>query len=50
VYLADSWAIGRGYEWGKMTALVLYGMIPLIIAFVLVRKQLVRGLTFGALK
>lgn len=50
VYLSESWAIGRGYEWGKICSLTLYGLAPLIIGFLAVRKHLVRGLTFGVVK
>jgi multiple sugar transport system permease protein len=45
-YMGGEW----GYMWNQMAALTIYGLIPLLIIFFLVRKNLVRGLTFGAVK
>jgi len=45
-YMGGEW----GYMWNQMAVLTTYGLIPLIIIFFLVRKNLVRGLTFGAVR
>ncbi|MEM3713754.1 MAG: carbohydrate ABC transporter permease [Nitrososphaeria archaeon] len=45
-YMGGEW----GYMWNQMAALTVYGLIPLIIIFFIVRKNLVRGLTFGAVR
>jgi len=40
----------RGILWGEMTALGVLTTLPVIVFAVLARKNLVRGLTFGAIK
>ncbi len=40
----------RGYEWQQIGALTIAGIIPMIIAFTLIRKYLARGLTLGAVR
>jgi ABC-type glycerol-3-phosphate transport system permease component len=40
----------RGYEWQQIGALTVAGIIPMIIAFTLIRKYLARGLTLGAVR
>jgi multiple sugar transport system permease protein len=39
-----------GVQWGDMTASAVIIMLPIIIFTIVVRKHLVRGLTFGAVK
>ena len=39
-----------GWEWGIIATLTMYGLIPLMVIFVLIRKHLVRGLTFGVVR
>jgi len=45
-YMGGEW----GYEWNKIAAVTIYGLIPLVIIFYLIRKHLVRGLTFGIVR
>ncbi len=40
----------KGMQWGSMTAMGTIATVPLLIAFTFIQKQLVRGLTFGAVK
>jgi multiple sugar transport system permease protein len=40
----------RGILWGEMTALGVLTTLPVIVFAILARKNLVRGLTFGAIK
>ncbi len=40
----------RGTDWGKTAASATSLLIPMIILFLLVQKQFVKGLTFGAVK
>jgi multiple sugar transport system permease protein len=40
----------EGYEWGRIAATAFLYVIPVIIFTFLVRKSLLRGLTFGAIK
>ena len=40
----------RGIQWGQMCASGTILLIPLIIFYAFIQKQLVRGLTFGAIK
>lgn len=40
----------EGYEWGRIAATAFLYVIPVIIFTFLMRKSLLRGLTFGAIK
>jgi multiple sugar transport system permease protein len=40
----------EGYEWGKIAATAFMYVLPVLIFTFLVRKSLLRGLTFGAIK
>lgn len=40
----------EGYEWGKIAATAFMYVVPVLIFTFLVRKSLLRGLTFGAIK
>ncbi|MCX6089184.1 MAG: carbohydrate ABC transporter permease [Candidatus Atribacteria bacterium] len=40
----------RGVQWGQMSASVTILLVPLIIFYAFIQKNLVRGLTFGAIK
>jgi multiple sugar transport system permease protein len=40
----------RGVQWGELTAVAVLVAVPVMIFASLVQKQMVRGLTFGALK
>ena len=40
------WAV----QWNYLTAASIIGVVPIIILFILIEKQLVRGLTAGAIK
>jgi multiple sugar transport system permease protein len=40
----------EGYEWGRIAATAVIYVIPVIIFTFLMRKSLLRGLTFGAIK
>lgn len=44
-------AIGpHSADWGTLFAFVLFGTIPVIVAYILAQKQFISGLTAGALK
>jgi ABC-type glycerol-3-phosphate transport system permease component len=45
-YMGGEW----GYEWNKIMAATFYAIIPIIIAFIAIRKHLARGLTFGIVR
>ena len=40
----------EGYEWGRIAATAFLFVLPVLIFTFLVRKSLLRGLTFGAIK
>jgi multiple sugar transport system permease protein len=40
----------KGYEWEQVAALTVSAIIPMIVAFTLIRKYLARGLTLGAVR
>jgi multiple sugar transport system permease protein len=40
----------EGYEWGRIAATAFLYVIPVILFTFLVRKSLLRGLTFGTIK
>jgi len=40
----------RGIQWGRMTASGTILLIPLVVFYCFIQKNLVRGLTFGAIK
>ena len=40
----------EGYEWGKIAATAFMYVLPVLLFTFLVRKSLLRGLTFGAIK
>jgi multiple sugar transport system permease protein len=40
----------EGYEWGRIAATAFLYVLPVVIFTFLVRKSLLRGLTFGAIK
>jgi len=50
VFMGERWESPRGIEYGLLSAAAIIALIPLIIIFVSVRKHLVRGLTFGAVR
>lgn len=39
-----------GIEWGRMTAAAICALLPVIVAFLLLQRRFVEGLTAGALK
>lgn len=45
-YMGGEW----GYYWGRIAAVTITGFIPLLIIYLIVRKHLVRGLTFGVIR
>lgn len=45
-YMGGEW----GYEWNKIASVTIYGLIPLILVFMIIRKHLARGLTFGIVR
>jgi len=48
---ASSVSLGfEGYEWGKIGATAVLFVLPVLIFTFVVRKSLLRGLTFGAIK
>jgi multiple sugar transport system permease protein len=40
----------EGYEWGRIAATAFLFVLPVLVFTFLVRKSLLRGLTFGAIK
>ena len=40
----------EGYEWGRIAATALLFVLPVLVFTFIVRKSLLRGLTFGAIK
>jgi multiple sugar transport system permease protein len=40
----------EGFEWGRIAATALLFVVPVLIFTFIVRKSLLRGLTFGAIK
>ena len=40
----------HGTLWGQVAAVAIVATLPIVIFTFLVQKQLVRGLTFGAVK
>jgi len=45
-YMGGEW----GYEWNKIMAITFYAILPLIVIFYIVRRHLIRGLTFGIVR
>jgi multiple sugar transport system permease protein len=40
----------KGYEWEQIACIMVAAIIPLVVAFTLIRKYLARGLTLGAVR
>jgi multiple sugar transport system permease protein len=46
----NSFIMESGIAWGQMAAASALVTLPLLIFAVLIQKQFIRGLTFGAIK
>ncbi|MEW6229259.1 MAG: carbohydrate ABC transporter permease [Bacillota bacterium] len=46
----SSWSTERGIEWGALTASGFIIILPVLVFAMIVQRQLVKGLTFGAVK